>query len=106
MADPIVTQDLIDEFVVSLSASVTAAAVYARRTKEKDIRGLKEMIQERMGQKIHLDPMRIEECVLLIEEVLKPFDIDPDKARKIVKILVATANKARNRNTLQSHETG
>jgi len=76
-------------FFVSLSAGVTAAAINAKRIKDQNVKGLKEMIQERIGQKIQVDPARIEESVLLVEEFLEPFDIDRDKARKIVDVLIA-----------------
>jgi len=78
--DPLVWK-IVAPFIASLSAAVSAAAINARRVKEQDVQGLKEMIQERMGQKIRFDPARVEECVLLIEEILKPFDVDRDKAR-------------------------
>jgi hypothetical protein len=48
-------------FVVSLSASVTSAAITARRIREQSVKGLKEMIQERLGQQIRIDSARIEE---------------------------------------------
>jgi hypothetical protein len=89
---------IVAPFFVSVTAGVTAAALNAQRIKEQNVRGLKEMIQERMGQKIRIDPTRIEECVLLIEEVLQPFDVDRDKARRIVDVLVATASEPKGSN--------
>jgi hypothetical protein len=76
-------------FFVSLSAGVTVAAINAKRIKDQNVKGLKEMMQERIGQKIQVDPARIEESILLIEELLEPFDIDRDKAHKIVNVLIA-----------------
>lgn len=84
-------------FLVSVSAGVASAAITARWIREQSVKGLKEMLQERMGQRIRIDDTRIEESVLLIEEVLKPFGVDRDKARRIVDVLVSTVSEQQKR---------
>ncbi len=83
-------------FVVSLSASVSAAAINAKRIQGQSVKGLKEMIQERVGQPIRIDPTRVEECVILVQEILQPFGVDREKARRIVDVLLSTATGSGN----------
>jgi len=92
----IVAWKVLVPFVVSLSASVSAAAINAKLIKGQSVKGLKEMIQERVGQPIRIDPTRVEECVILVEEILQPFGVDREKARRIVDVLVSTATASGN----------
>src|SRR5262249_42708803 len=90
----IVAWKIVAPFVVSVFASVSAAAINAKRIKEQSVKGLKEMIQERMGQPILIDSTRVEESVILVEEILQPFGVNRDKARRIVDVLVSTASES------------
>ena len=82
---------ILTPFIVSLSAGVTAAAINSKWIMRQPIKGLQQTLEERVGQPIRVDPARTEECVILIEEILRPFAANRAQARKIVEVLTSTA---------------
>jgi hypothetical protein len=87
-------------FVVSVTAGTTVAKLKAKWVKDQPVQKLKSEVTARLGQEIRIGDANVrEECVLLVEDLLKPYGVTRDKARDIVDLLEATANSEQQRDT-------
>jgi len=81
-------------FIVSVTAGSTVASLKARWIKDQPSKNLKDEATARLGHEIRLgDTNTREECILLVEELLKPYGVTRDKARKIVESMEATIDE-------------
>jgi hypothetical protein len=78
-------------FVVSVTAGSTVTALKARWIKDQPVEKLRSEVTAHLGQGIRLGDNRVrEECILLVEELLKPYGVTRDQARRIVGSMEAT----------------
>jgi len=81
-------------FVVSVTAGSTIAALKARWIKDQPVEKLNSGVAERFGQEVRLGDDRVrEECILLVEELLKPYGVTREKARRIVETMEVTCSE-------------
>ncbi|MFL5382458.1 MAG: hypothetical protein ACJ8GN_08120 [Longimicrobiaceae bacterium] len=77
-------------FVLAVSARLTADRIAARDLRKKNTDELKRLAHSGAGARIAVeDSGRYEECVLVVEELLKPFEVSRAEAREIVSVLAS-----------------
>lgn len=80
------------QFVVALAAGTTVAIIKSKWIKDQPADQLQRELTSRFGQGLRVgDAARKEECILVVEDLLKPYGVNRDQARKIVDQLEAAA---------------
>lgn len=80
---------------IGVTSKIAADKLTARRFKEKSVSELKADALATVGKTMDVgNPDRLEECVIVIEELLKPFQVTRQQARDIIKLLVTRIQQA------------
>lgn len=75
-------------FSISVAAGTTVAIVKSKWIKEQPAATLQSELSARLGQGLRLgDRVRREECILVVEDLLKPYGVSREQARRVVDLL-------------------
>jgi hypothetical protein len=82
---------ILTPFLISVTANFASVKLNSRWIREQPARNLRRAIQERIGSEVRIgDPAMKEECVIIVEELLKPYGVSREDARRIIDLLTTT----------------
>jgi hypothetical protein len=86
----LIAWQIVVPFVVAASATVAAQKLTADKVKKQSASELKQLVTQMLGARINVeDDTSFEECVLLVQELLEPFQVTRPQARQIIEHLRA-----------------